>query len=107
MITRLWRGWTAPADAHVYERFLLEELFPAMGGIAGFLGGEVLRREEDGDIAFVVLTRFESLAAVRAFAGEDHERAVLEPRARELLLRGDEQARHFETAVFGASGPSR
>jgi hypothetical protein len=46
MITRLWRGWTAAEHADAYERFLLEELFPSMGVIAGFLGAEVLRRRE-------------------------------------------------------------
>jgi heme-degrading monooxygenase HmoA len=67
VITRLWRGWTPPNRAEDYERFLLEELFPSMGTIPGFLGADVLRRRDGDEVAFVTLTRFESLDAIRAF----------------------------------------
>ncbi len=100
MITRLWRGWTRPADADAYERFLLGELFPSMRSIAGFVGADVLQRRDGDEEAFVTLTRFETLAAIRAFAGDDYERPVLEPRARELLSRHDELAQHFDTSSF-------
>lgn len=100
MITRVWRGWTAAGDADAYERFLLDELFPAMRGIAGFRGAEILRRPDGDEVAFVTLTRFESLAAVRAFAGEHHEIPVLEPQALALLSRYEDRAEHFDTASF-------
>jgi len=98
VITRLWRGWTRAADADAYERFLLDELFPSMRAIDGFLGADVLRRRDGDEEAFVTLTRFASLDAIRAFAGDDYERPVLEPRALELLSRYDEVAQHFETS---------
>jgi mannose-6-phosphate isomerase-like protein (cupin superfamily) len=98
MITRMWRGWTRPGEADAYERFLLDDLFPSMRTIDGFLGAEVLRRPEDDEVAFVTLTRFASLAAIRAFAGDAYERPVLEPRARELLSRHDDVAHHYETS---------
>jgi antibiotic biosynthesis monooxygenase (ABM) superfamily enzyme len=100
MITRLWRGWTKSKDSDAYERFLLTELFPRMRDIAGFLGAEVLRRDEDGEVAFVTLTRFETLDAIRAFAGEQYEKPVLEPTARALLSRYDPHAQHFDTLSF-------
>jgi heme-degrading monooxygenase HmoA len=100
MITRLWRGWTATEDADEYERFLLTELFPAMRQIPGFRGAEVLRRPHEGEVAFVTLTRFDSLAAIRAFAGDDYEVAVLEPQALAVLTHYDERALHFDTAAF-------
>jgi antibiotic biosynthesis monooxygenase (ABM) superfamily enzyme len=100
MITRLWRGWTAIESADAYERFLLSELFPSMRDIAGFRGADVLRRPEQDEVAFVTLTRFESLDAIRAFAGEDYETPVLEPQALALLSRYDEKALHFETSTF-------
>jgi antibiotic biosynthesis monooxygenase (ABM) superfamily enzyme len=100
MITRMWRGWTAPEDADAYERFLLTELFPAMRRIAGFQGADVLRRRDGNAIAFVTLTRFASLDAIRAFAGEDYERPVLEPQALALLSRYEETTLHFETSSF-------
>src|SRR5262245_39912023 len=101
MITRLWRGWTTAEDADAYERFLLSELFPRMRGIAGFLGADVLRRDDaEGEVAFVTLTRFDTLESVRAFAGDNYEVPVLEPPALALLSRYDSQAQHFETSSF-------
>jgi antibiotic biosynthesis monooxygenase (ABM) superfamily enzyme len=102
MITRLWRGWTAAEDADAYERFLLTELFPSMREIPGFRGAEVLRRPAGGEVAFVTLTRFDSLDDIHAFAGDDYEAPVLEPRALALLSRHDERAVHFDTASFRA-----
>ena len=100
MITRLWRGWTAPEHADAYARFLLDELFPAMREIDGFQGADVLRRAEADEVAFVTLTRFASMEAIRAFAGDDPEVPVLEPQALALLSRYDERAQHFETTAF-------
>ena len=102
MITRMWRGWTLPRDAEVYERFLLDELFPSMRQIEGFLGADVLRREDGGEVAFVTLTRFQSIDDIRAFAGDRFETPVIEPRAAELLSRHEERAIHYDTSSFSA-----
>jgi antibiotic biosynthesis monooxygenase (ABM) superfamily enzyme len=100
MITRHWRGWTAIADANDYEHFLLSELFPSMRAISGFLGADVLRRQEGDEIAFITLTRFRSIDDVRAFAGEPFDVAVIEPRAAELLVHFDSRAVHYETSSY-------
>jgi antibiotic biosynthesis monooxygenase (ABM) superfamily enzyme len=100
MITRLWRGWTSREDADAYEQFLLTELFPSMRAIPGFQGAEVLRRQDGDEVAFVTLTRFDSLDAIRAFAGTDYEVPVLEPQALAVLSRHDERALHFDSASF-------
>src|SRR3954470_19140567 len=100
MITRMWRGWTLTQDADAYERFLLDGLFPTMRKIRGFLGADVLRRVHGADIAFVTLTRFKSIDDIRAFAGDEFEVPVIEPRAAELLLRHEERAVHYETSSF-------
>ena len=100
MITRLWRGWTTTQNADAYERFLLSELFPSMRSIPGFRGADILRRHESAAVAFVTLTRFDSLDDIREFAGDDYEVPVLEPQALALLSHYDEQALHFDTASF-------
>ena len=69
MITPMWRGWASMADPNSYGRFLPEELSPSMRGNPGFLGAEVLCRQEQSETAFVTLTRFEGLNDVWAFAG--------------------------------------
>jgi antibiotic biosynthesis monooxygenase (ABM) superfamily enzyme len=101
-ITRMWRGWTDAAAADDYEQFLLDELFPSLRAIPGFLGADVLRRPDGDEVAFVTLTRFESMDAIRAFAGEQVDTAVIEPRAAELLTHFDPRATHYETAAFSA-----
>jgi antibiotic biosynthesis monooxygenase (ABM) superfamily enzyme len=79
MITHLWRGWTTVDNA--YERFLLGELFPSMREIPGFRGADILRRLEHDEVALITLTRFDSVAAIQTFAGDDCETSVLEPQA--------------------------
>jgi len=73
-----------------------------MRRIDGFKGAQVLRRSDAEEVAFVTLTRFDPLDAIRAFAGDDYEVPVLEPEALALLARYDDRALHFETASFAA-----
>jgi antibiotic biosynthesis monooxygenase (ABM) superfamily enzyme len=100
MTTRVWRGWTSAENAEAYKRFLLTELFPTMADIDGFQGAEVLTRPDGDEVEFVTLTRFDSLDAVRAFAGDDYETPVLEPRALELLARYEKRALHYASASY-------
>lgn len=99
MIARVWHGWTTPENADAYEEFLRTTMFPSIHRVQGFLGADLLRREDGDEIAFITITRFESLESVRAFAGEDYERAVIEPEARELLARNDERSEHYEVVL--------
>jgi antibiotic biosynthesis monooxygenase (ABM) superfamily enzyme len=99
VIARLWRGWTSPENADAYEEFLRTKMFPSIHEVPGFLGADLLRRSAGEEIAFVTITRFESLEAVRAFAGDDYEQAVVEPEARRLLSRFDERSEHFQVVM--------
>jgi len=99
VIARLWHGWTAPQNADAYEDFLRTKMFPSIHRVPGYLGADLLRRADGEEIAFVTITRFESLDAVRAFAGEAYEQAVVEPEARELLSRFDARSEHYEIVI--------
>lgn len=99
MILRLWHGWTTPENAAAYADFLRETMFPSMRRIEGFAGAELLRRNDGDEVAFATITRFESLDAVRAFAGDDYEVAVIEPEARALLSRFDARSVHYDLAL--------
>jgi heme-degrading monooxygenase HmoA len=99
MIGRLWRGWTTAADAPRYEEHLCRETFPALRGIDGYEDGYVLRRESGDRVDFVVLTLWRSLEAIRAFAGDDSETAVVPAEARRVLAGFDERAVHYEVAI--------
>ena len=98
MISRIWRGWTTPGNADTYEALLRAEIFSGIieRGISGFQGIDLLRRDVDQAVEFVTIMWFDSLLAVRSFAGEDYERAVVLPQARQLLLRFDERSAHYE-----------
>lgn len=74
MVARYWRGWTKPENADAYEKLLRETVFPGLAKIGGYLGGYVLRNDGPDETEFVVLNLFESLDAVRQFAGPDLNR---------------------------------
>lgn len=98
MISRIWHGWTRPENADTYESLLKSEIFVGIEqrAIAGYRGIQLLRRELDIEVEFVTIMWFDTLDAVRAFAGEDYEVAVVPPKARELLARFDERSQHYE-----------
>jgi heme-degrading monooxygenase HmoA len=105
VIARIWRGWTTTGDGDTYEAFLRTTIFPTLADrVSGFHGGYVLRRERGGEDEFVVITLFESLGAVRAFAGERYEVPVIEPEAARLLTRGDERAAHYVVVRRSTAG---
>jgi heme-degrading monooxygenase HmoA len=99
VIARIWHGWTSPENADAYEDFLRTRMFPSIHRVPGFLGADLLRSDGTEEIAFVTITRFESLAAVKGFAGDDYERAVVEPEAQELLSRFDERSEHYDVVL--------
>jgi heme-degrading monooxygenase HmoA len=96
VIVRVWRGEATPGDAERYALHATTRVFPALARIAGQRGAYLLRREADGRVEFLVLTFWDSMEAVRAFAGADPDRAVVEPEARAALSSFDEFVRHFE-----------
>jgi heme-degrading monooxygenase HmoA len=98
MIGRIWHGWTAPEDADAYESLLRSEIFTGIAGraIPGYRGIHLLRRASGQEVEFVTIMWFDSLAAVKAFAGEDYEAAVVPPRARQLLARFEARSAHYE-----------
>lgn len=98
MICRIWHGWTTPANADAYEQLLRTEIFHgiAQRRIAGYQGIELLRRPVGGEVEFVTVMWFESLDAVRDFAGADYEVAVVPPAARALLSHFDARSAHYD-----------
>ena len=94
MIARLWRGWTSIENADASARLLREQVLPGLQQIDGYQGGYILRQECINEVEFVVMNLFDSLEAVRAFAGPDYTVPVFEPEARRLLSKVEPLARH-------------
>jgi heme-degrading monooxygenase HmoA len=111
VIARIWHGWTSPQNAVAYEALLKEEIFVGIQSrqISGFLGIELLRRDLTTEVEFITFMTFDSLEAVRAFAGKEYEAAVVPPKARALLARFDERSQHYEirATVGGRKLPTR
>ncbi len=101
MIVRVWHGWTSLARADAYETLLREEIFLGIRNrrIAGFRGIQLLRRTVSAEVEFVTIMTFDSLDAVREFAGQDYELAVVPPKAQALLSRYDQRSQHYQVRV--------
>ena len=96
MIARHWRGWTEVGHADAYETLLKTKVLPELKRLAGYRGGYILRSESAQEVEFVIVNFFESIEAVRMFAGPDYCTPVFEPEARLLLSRVEPIARHYE-----------
>jgi heme-degrading monooxygenase HmoA len=99
VIGRLWHGWARPENADAYEQLLRGEVLPGIHRIGGHRGAYLLRRDAGDRVEFVTLTLFDDLDAVRAFAGEDYEAAVVPAEARALLDEFDDRSAHFEIVI--------
>jgi heme-degrading monooxygenase HmoA len=105
MVSRIWHGWTSQANADTYEALLKSEIFTGIRNrqMKGYLGIHLLRREIGDEVEFITIMWFDSIAAVRVFAGEDYEKAVVPAKARALLSRFDSHSQHYE--VLAAPNP--
>jgi len=96
MIARHWRGWTQVQNADAYERLLRQKVLPSLKQVEGYKGGYILRNDGPQEVEFVVLNLFDSLEAVKRFAGPDYTIPVFEPEARTLLCKIEPVAMHYE-----------
>jgi antibiotic biosynthesis monooxygenase (ABM) superfamily enzyme len=101
MIMRYWRGWATPGNAAAYERVAREEILPSFAarGLSGYRGSYLLRRHAGEEIEYAVIMIFDSVDAVRGFAGEDYEAAYVPAQVQEVLTRFDERSAHYEVLV--------
>ena len=98
MISRIWHGYTTPENADTYEGLLKDEIFTGIRdrNIQGFREIQLFRRNAGDEVEFITVMWFDSLDAVRIFAGDDYEAAVVPPKARAVLKRFDERSQHYE-----------
>ncbi|MDE3135128.1 MAG: antibiotic biosynthesis monooxygenase [Acidobacteriota bacterium] len=99
MIVREWRARVLAARERDYIDYFRRKVLPELGAIDGFLGASLLRAEQSGEIEIVVLTRWASMDAIRKFAGDEMEEAVVHPAAAAMLKSFDRLVRHYEVVV--------
>jgi heme-degrading monooxygenase HmoA len=96
MIVRTWHGRAPLANPSAYPRYFIDHVLPQLKRIDGFLGATLLRQQRAHDIEFAVETRWASMDAIRAFAGANLDRAVVEAEAETILADYDRKVRHYE-----------
>ena len=99
MIARMWRGSAFPEKAEEYVNHLQTSVLPELRQIEGFQGVTLMRKDSAQGAEFIVLTFWESMDAIRTFAGDNAEVAVVAPAAQGLFREYDSNVRHFEVVL--------
>ena len=99
MIARIWTARTTPDQAPGYAEHLQARVLPQLRRLAGYSGATLLRGDAGGETEIIVITRWRSFEAVRAFAGTDIEVAVVEDEAAVVLSQYDKRVKHYEIVV--------
>ncbi len=98
MIARVWHGYTSPANADAYEQLLRNTILPGIHRIQGYQGAYLLRRPAGDEVEFITVTFWQTMDAVRAFAGEGRTPSVVPEQARRLLAHYEEHSVHYDAA---------
>jgi heme-degrading monooxygenase HmoA len=96
MIARVWHGATKPEHADSYESMLKPELLPGLSKVAGYKGSYFLRRDLGHEVEFVTIIFWESLNALKAFAGENYEVSIIPEERKKYLSKHEDKAAHYE-----------
>ncbi|MET2985328.1 antibiotic biosynthesis monooxygenase [Aureibaculum conchae] len=97
-IIRTWKGWTTLENASIYENMLINEVFPTVkrNGVTGLEKVSISTRNKTDEVEFFLTLQFNSLDAVKSFAGEDYKHAYIPENAKQVLKRYDKTAEHYE-----------
>src|SRR5579862_9942689 len=107
MIARVWHGHAKPAHADAYEAMLKPELLPGVSKAKGYQGSYLLRRENEEDVEFITIMLWDSLDAIRAFAGPDFETSIIPEERRKYLSHHEAKAKHYEIVANHWPGEDR
>ena len=99
MITRVWTAHASPVGAGAYTDHFRTEVLPTVSKVNGYIGARLLTRDTGDDVEIVVVTYWRSREAMRDFAGDDLDRAVVAAEAKTLLTRCDVRVRHYEVVL--------
>lgn len=99
MIARIWHGTTRAEKADEYLDYLNETGIPDYRKTKGNLGAYILRQVENDTAHFLTLSFWESLDAIKTFAGEDYRKAQYYPLDAEFLLEFEPNVKHYELFV--------
>ena len=101
MIARIWKARATPERVREYADYLKSTVVPELTAIHGYQGVSLLQRDQNGAVEVTVITWWESLEAIRAFAGEAVETAVVHDSAARMLIDFDRSVEHHQV-IFDA-----
>jgi hypothetical protein len=99
MISRHWKGIAKSGKADSYIDHLKNDTFPKLREIDGFVNASILRRRVYEGTEILIITVWESIDAIKAFAGEVAEMAVVPPVVQDMMLEYDRKAIHYEVTM--------
>jgi heme-degrading monooxygenase HmoA len=98
VIARIWKARATPQGMREYAEYLQSAVVPELGVLAGYQGVTLLEHPRDGAVDVTVITWWTSLEAIRAFAGDALETAVVHDRAAQMLIDFDRRVEHHQVA---------
>ncbi|MEV0667955.1 antibiotic biosynthesis monooxygenase [Actinomadura luteofluorescens] len=105
MIARVWRATATAEGADAYHDHFTGSVLPALRSLDGHRGAYLFRRDAGDHVELEVMTLWDSLDAIRAFAGADITSAVVEPQARAAVLTYDTTVTHRTVLVDTVTDP--
>ena len=96
MIARMWRGVVRREDADEYTAYIRDTGIAEYTRTPGNRGAWMLRRDDGDRTEFVTYSLWDSLDAIRAFAGDDIEAAVYYPEDERFLIEQEDRVKHYE-----------
>jgi hypothetical protein len=97
-VIRMWRGWTTIENADIYENLLVNDIFPEVRKkeVKGLEKVNISIQKNEQEVEFLLILQFDSLDAVKTFAGENYEIAYIPDKAQRVLSRYESTAQHYE-----------
>jgi heme-degrading monooxygenase HmoA len=96
MIARIWRGVTRADQADAYYDYLERTGLKEYRNTPGNRGVWVLRQLRDDKATFLLISLWDSIEAIRRFAGDDIETAVYYPEDHAFLLELEPTVAHYD-----------
>ncbi|NJB72047.1 hypothetical protein GGR42_002538 [Saonia flava] len=97
-IIRTWKGWTTLENAPIYEDMLINEVFPTVkkNGVSGLEKVSISTKTKKDEVEFFLVLQFNSIDAVKSFAGENYSKAYIPDNAKLVLKRYNKTAEHYD-----------
>jgi heme-degrading monooxygenase HmoA len=107
MIAREWKCQVPEAHSDGFTGYLYDTGIKDSSGTSGYLGAQILRRSLNGKIELTLITYWESLESIKAFAGDDISQARLYPEDEVYELEPDLSVQHYEVIEHQFSAEAR